>query len=335
MLITLIAIFLILFGGLRATGFDYDLYKNIYKHITIANRNDYLAEFGFAVLASFFKLLSFPYNGFLFALTSICVIIKFPVIKRFSPYPLLSLLLYFSISFIMSDMGQIRNSIALAIVMWGYSDLFKNNERRFIMKVIVACVFHNSAFIILPIYWIIKNISKISPWIIYTSIAFLLPLLFLDIRDVFMRFNDYLPDVFAYKVVAYTESDVYGQRVGFGMTFLLRVGVLFGLFFFRKKGEARYSYYPLLVNLYLAGVIVFILFNSVEQFAVRFTNYFKMLEYIILPMFIVLSKHKGVKFILYLFVCAYAGWSLYKLLTEPELAVQLLPYKSILFNSLH
>ncbi len=324
-----IAVLLILFGGLRATGFDYGMYEDIYKSITLSNRDDSLVEYGFALLLTISKFFHLTFNAFLFILTAFCVIVKFPVIRKYSPYPILSLLLYFPISFLMSDMGQIRNSIALALVLWGYSDLFSNHERKFVVKVFIACIFHNSAIVILPIYWIIKSINKISPWIIYSSIVLIIPLLFVDIRDLFMLLT-FLPQVLIYKIVFYTESEVYGQSVGLGLSFILRILVLIGLFVFKKRGQERYSYYDLLLNLYLAGVIIYILFSSVEQFAVRFTNYFKMLEYIILPMFIILSKKKVLKFGIFFFVSAYAGWSLYKLLTEPELAEQLLPYKSIL-----
>lgn len=330
-IIPIIGLFFIVFGGLRANGFDYDMYEWIYKNLSFKDRADFLVEFGFVILVILFKFLSFSFNAFLFCLTAFCVIVKLPVIKKHSPYVLLSLLIYFPLTFIMSDMGQIRNSISLTIIFWAYSDLFENKERKFIIKVLIAGIFHNSALIVLPIYLIVKNINKISPWVLYTLIVCILPLLFIDSRDIFMQFNSFLPEAFSYKVVAYTESEEYGQRVGLSMTFLLRVIVLIGLFGFRIRGTEKYTYYPLILNLYLAGVIVFILFNSVEQFAVRFTNYFKMLEYFILPMFITLTKNKEGKFLIYLLVCAYAFWSLYKLMTIPEMAEQLLPYKSILF----
>lgn len=324
-----VGIFIVLFAGLREIGYDYSRYNEFYSFLSFNNRSEYLVEFGFTALIVFFRFLGAPFFLFLSLVALFCVSSSFNFFKKLSPLPLLSIFIFFPITFMISDMGQIRNGIALAFVMWAYVDLFQNKEKLFFSKALIACLFHNSAIIVIPIYLIIKYFKKPSTLLLSVLFIILISFMFIDIRDYLIRYIQYFPSTFQDKIIFYTHSDLYGEKLGFNISLISRIIILVILYLFRDTGEEKFPFYTMLLKFYFAGVVIYILFNSIAEFAIRFSNYFKMLEYLILPMFIIMTKNKVIKIFIYIFIFLYVGWSLYKLLIDPELSSAFLPYKCI------
>lgn len=233
--------------------------------------------------------------------------------------------------FFVTDMGQIRNAVAYSIVMFAYIDYIDNRIKRAWVLFIIACFFHNSAFILIPAFILLKYIKNFSfKWVLIILIA-LLPLVIFDMRDSFNYIIPYMPPDLGLKFSAYIYSTSWGKQLGINMSFILRIIVLLLLFVFRKKGVEKIPYYNTLLNIYTLGVFIFMSFNSIQEFAIRFGNYFKFLELIILPTFVYLTKDRLLKLFIYIAVVMYAIWSLYKLLADPGESLYFIPYKSILF----
>ena len=110
---------LILFFGLRGyIGYDWYSYKpNFDKMVTIGELlkgNTQVLysgyELGFQIYTSFIKTLTNNYFIYNFINVSVDFIILYFVIKRFSKYPILSLLLFFSIYGVALEIDMIRNA---------------------------------------------------------------------------------------------------------------------------------------------------------------------------------------------------------------------------------
>jgi len=332
-ILIIIGFILVLFAGTREIGFDYDQYVDMYKVISVTDPfyGIYMIEIGYAFLTSFFNFLGFSFHGFLFSLTSFFIITRLYFFKSLSPYPFLSILLYFTTMFLVTDMGQIRNAVAYAIVMLAYVDYINERKNKFWIKIFIACFCHNSAIILIPALLFLKYFNNFSfKWVLAVFII-LLPLNVIDIRIYFQYIIPYLPTDLGIKFNAYLYSTAFGQQLGFNMSFILRSSILFLLFSYRKRGIEKIPYYNWLLDMYVIGVFIFMAFNSVQEFAIRFGNYFKFLELIILPIFVYLTKDKLLKIIIYIIVVMYAIWSLYKLLADPGEGLYYIPYKSLIF----
>ena len=115
---------LILFFGLRGyIGYDWYSYKpNFDKMVTIGELlkgNTQVLysgyELGFQIYTSFIKTLTNNYFIYNFINVSVDFIILYFVIKRFSKYPILSLLLFFGIYGVALEIDMIRNAKSIML----------------------------------------------------------------------------------------------------------------------------------------------------------------------------------------------------------------------------
>ncbi|MHB8206513.1 EpsG family protein [Mucilaginibacter sp.] len=323
-------VFLIFFAGFREVGFDYANYHDIFDTVNFSNYSENTIEVGFASLVEFIHFINLPFSFFLFLVALLSIGLKGAFIKKYSPYYFFSLLIYFTVNFLLSDMGQIRHGLAMSIVLLSFYDIFNKNKKGFFIKVFIAYLFHSSAIIVLPAYFI-ANIKKVTIWHIVIPLLFLIPFLFIDIKSELVQLAIYLPSQIQSKVAYYTTSEEFGEQLGFNMTMVLRIMIIGGMLYYYKEGEQKIKYYRQIFLLYIYGTILFMLFNSIAEMAIRFSNYFKILEFIILPMLVTLGKSLTEKHVIITFIVLYAAWSIYKMIFDPITSIQYLPYKNVLF----
>jgi len=323
---------LILFAGLRVGGYDFDNYHGIFHGLSFGNNNDDLldsiTEPGFSLLAKLFKVLNLPFGIFILLFACVAVSLKSKYFLSYSEYPFFSLVIYFSVAYLIKDMGQIRHGLAMAIILVSFTYLFKKKLKGFLFFVGLAFMFHASAIIVLPAYWFAK--LKIKP-VTYALVSFiLLPLLFFDLRPVFLSLigYTYLPQIQS-KATLYLYSDQFGSPLGFNISIVFRLVILGLLVLFAKAGNKRYNYYDDLAKLYFYGIILYIVFNSVSDFAIRTSDYFKLLDCIILPFFVYLGNRRIERSFIFSILLLYSLWSVYKLFTAPDFIESYLPYKTV------
>ncbi|HEY5406521.1 MAG TPA: EpsG family protein [Ginsengibacter sp.] len=154
-LLIFITLSLALLAGLRGqeVSRDYLPYQYAFDNIqefigngSIMNFGIYEPGFiGIVILFKFFFIQNYGVAIMLFfAIGSVAM--KIFVIDRFSINPYLVILLYFSHYFIIHEMTQIRIGFASAIFLVSLIFYFKNNYKAYIGMILVATMFHYSAF---------------------------------------------------------------------------------------------------------------------------------------------------------------------------------------------
>lgn len=323
--------FLILFGGFRMVGFDYDNYQRLFDEVDFLNYKENTIEVGFAAIISLFRYLYIPFNFYLFFIALVSVSLKARFINDFSPYCITSLLVYYTVNFLLSDMGQMRHGLAMSIILMAFYDIFKTNKKGFFSKVFVAYLFHSSAIIVFPAYFI-ANLKKVTLWHLLIPMLFALPFMFIDIRAILLVLALFSPENIQSKIAYYTTSEEFGAQLGFNLTTLFRFVILITMYVYYDKGIRFVKYYKQFFLLYLYGTLLFMVFNSVAEMALRFSNYFKILEFVILPMFISLSRSIFEKHLIIAIIIAYAIWSIYKMLFDQYTSVEYLPYRNLILG---
>lgn len=82
-------------------------------------------------------------------------------INKYSKNPTLSLVIFVTMGFMAGTMSQIRQYIAWAICVYSIKFIIDNKPAKFICFTIIAMLFHISAIIFLPLYWLSK--IKLTP----------------------------------------------------------------------------------------------------------------------------------------------------------------------------
>jgi hypothetical protein len=148
---------LISFAGLRKVGLDADSlnYQNLIALNLDPNEFNLIdKEPGFWLILLFSRLLFVDQlQGLFLVFASLSVIFKLRFIKKYSSFPMLSVLLYISFFYVLHELTQIRTGIATAIFLFALYDLSSGQRSKFFIKIFISCLFHYSAIVafLLPI----------------------------------------------------------------------------------------------------------------------------------------------------------------------------------------
>ena len=174
----------IIFFGLRYyTGADWHDYIIYFNNVTW---DDTRYQFGYKILNIICKSIINNYFFVQFIASSIfiCAISKFFIsYSRWSFVCIfLSLVLYFSTLF----MAQVRQSLAIAIILFGSKFLFEKKNILFVISVLIASLFHITALFSLTLFFLKIPFSRRIRLILFASSFILLKfpeLIFLSIES--------------------------------------------------------------------------------------------------------------------------------------------------------
>ena len=155
------SLFLILFflSAFRVdTGTDYPNYVNLYRLIGSGDKDWLTIEPGFAILVQF--LYGFSEDSRLFFLVTTAVIIGFffRSFRDYSPYPIFSVFIFVGFYHYFNSLNIIRQYMAMSIVIFlGTRFLIKGNQLKFFASIVLAALFHVSALIFFPLYYVLRK----------------------------------------------------------------------------------------------------------------------------------------------------------------------------------
>lgn len=185
--LTLCCIELILLAGFRGytIGADTETYLkalDYYGHYSIRTLLtmkpvwQYTFETGYFALMKLNILFGLGKTGFLFIVALIIYIPIFVAIKKYSPYPYISILCYFAFQLFGYSLGIFRQMIAISILLCGWRYLVERRFVKYLLVVGLAMLFHTTAIVALALYFLYgvkwKNISLFLPVAEITLLVF-------------------------------------------------------------------------------------------------------------------------------------------------------------------
>ena len=282
-------ILLFLFAGLRyEIGYDYYSYRDIYNAVHLGNLTKLDLEIGYTVFNLIIKTLGLGFQVVLILIAAFSLFFKYEAIKKYSVYPFISLIIYFSSNFIIQDFGQIRQGLAVAMTLYSISAIKDRKLVKFLAMMTIAVSFHYSAILFLPFYWIgnIKLSYKKMGIILAASVVLYIAIVLGGIEFVFTHVirSEYI----LYKFKAYS-----GEPMGFfAFTFIFRVFIFAAFVKLEEKIRPACRYYDILRNGYFIAIVLYIVFNTNEGLATRGALYYKMFELFLIPYIIYGVKDK-------------------------------------------
>jgi hypothetical protein len=165
-IISFLSILLIIFAAIRPENFDRD-YNN-YNYMF--NDPYFLVEPTFLIISSFIHKYLYSEIIFLFTIYAFLgVSIKILAIRQISKLFYFSLLIYFTNFYLLHELTQIRVGVASGILLLCIKPIFEGNLKKFIFFVFFASLFHYSALIIFPL-WFLRRLN--NSWILGYIIPF-------------------------------------------------------------------------------------------------------------------------------------------------------------------
>lgn len=268
-----ITVFFFLFVGLRGAGYDYLSYEFLYN--LFKNGGEKAVEPGFILLCEMLP----NYRSLLIVIAFFSMIPSLWYLYKYSPLFFFSLLLLNTTFLLPTFMGQIRQGLAMAITFIAVFNISYWSKKYFVLLTILAALFHSSALLVLLILFIPKKIKSFKYYIfiilgaiIFSKASSLLLNYFFQLFPAGGLIRD--------KVFFYSETEDY--VLGLNAAILIRLVVFFLCFW--RKNKIKETFFPLLLNIYLYSIVIFLILGIVPQVGGRASLYFSFYELFLVPM---------------------------------------------------
>ncbi|MFV1456172.1 capsular biosynthesis protein [Bacillus mycoides] len=294
---------LVLVSGLRNNIGDTYFYMHAYK-VTDFNWENVQdsKNIGFSILQMILQMYTSDPQVLIFVTALITNILIVAVLYKYSRMIDLSLYVYIASGMYLVSMNGVRQYLTAAIIFAATKYILDGNWKKYFLIVLFASTFHQSALVLIPIYFVVRR----KAW---STITFIL--LFLAVLIV-IGFNQFAEIFFA------TIGDTqYGHYKDFqeGGANVLRVAVdatpLILAFIGRHKLRELFPQSDYIVNMSLLGLIFMIISTQNWIFA-RFSIYFGLYQLILISWVVKLFTDKDQKFIYYAVLVCYFIYFVYE-----------------------
>lgn len=267
----------------ETVGIDTAAYFNIYDIIKYMPDNTYISE-KIQPFYVFLNKISDFFNGgpslTLFFAAAITLYLLLSTILRFSTNISLSLAIFFSLELFFFMHNVVRQAIAVSIVFYSIRYIISRQLLLFLIMIFIASMFHISAIIFLPFYFIaglgINYICLILAWL--TSLAFLIDSSLISL--LFGEITPYLPAQYEY--FANREDVLVENSQSLGLTQMFKQIVFILLIYVYPKIKASRNNSTVLL-LALISIILSNIFYHIGLIN-RINSYFSIFLILALPL---------------------------------------------------
>lgn len=207
----LIGATLISVAGLRyRVGVDYISYFNSFetRAATVLDSILSFEEPGLNIIAYFINILGGNGYTFIFILSFFTIALVLKTIYRECYSVLNSLMLYFLIGAWHGSFNGVRQYAASAILFWGHKYLYEKNFYRYTLIVLIATMFHFSAIVMIPIYFLVNRKFNMKQVVLLIVAALAMQEFYSVVWDVLEKYKGHDLQVYTYMM-----SDVSLLRV--------------------------------------------------------------------------------------------------------------------------
>lgn len=310
---------LILVGGLRwETGTDWNSYYNFFTNNYIYD--DFISsefEYLYSILAFTIKQLSQSYTVFLLFFCFLTISLKLYGFCKISDYNFifLTILLYYANQ--LGDVSANRQSLAMSFALIGFYFIINKRLILFIITTYVAFLFHTSAIVFfLAIPLIYADITR-KKLILFILLGFCIGLFITSTGTNSLIFNLLIGGEghIASKISVYQEINEIGNsstgsaidpKISYILGLSRRSLVLIPALLFYDKLSLAHKNFKILINMYVFGSLIYLIFSPIIQVLNRLSSYFDLAEFFILPLFITLPKQKYIRIFIYTILVLFA-----------------------------
>lgn len=214
--VSLLILFLItvFFIGLRYyTGSDWSGYINYFNTVSWDNNN---YEFGYKILNLFVKN---TVNNYFFVQFLATLFFSFSVFRFYykynNQYLFLSIFLAISLFFSSLFMAQIRQSLAIGVLLFGTRFLLDGRWIKYCICVFIAALFHKTAVFAFVFFLFCVDVPKYV-WVLLISLSLMLMQFPGIIANGLLFLSQFLPNNLQEVVISYLGSEVFGGTTELG-----------------------------------------------------------------------------------------------------------------------
>lgn len=295
-LTAIVMVTFVLIAGLRNNIGDTFFYMYSYT-LSDFTWEEVMAEkdIGFGILQMILKSFTNDPQLLIFITALVTNVLIVYVLYKYSKLFELSIFIYITSGLYIVSMNGVRQFLASAIVFAASKFLFEGNWKKYFLVVAFGSLFHGSALILIPIYFIVRRKAWTSSTFVLLTLAVILIIGYSVISDAI------------FTAIADTH---YGEYQNFqeGGANVIRVAIsaipLIFAFIGRDKLREIFPYGDYVVNMSLLNFVVMAVATQNWIFA-RFTIYFGLYNVILMSWVISLFAKRQQKFMYYIILGFY------------------------------
>lgn len=305
----------ILIGGFRyGVGTDYNNYIGIFKQYAQLDINEFIQENGLGEIA-FFMLNKVAYSitGDVRLVFLVCTIITvtffYLALIRLKVKYLGLVFFLFLLTIFPMTLNAVRQGVAISIVLYAMTFILDRSFWRYTLLVILAGLFHISALLVLPFYFVGRYVDvkrkQFNKEYILSKGRLLLRVLMIGLIAGLIALNVF---TIVLSIPGFERYDLYlmYDDEGANYTFFVKLALLLLIVICARytifKGDYRLN------SLLVMGAtieIVFLIVGFISPFIKREALYFSPFLIMLLPNFIDMFNTKGLRYAVYTAILLY------------------------------
>lgn len=280
-------------------GTDTQNYRWLYEafgNMSFEMAFQHIKDVGFIFFFQSASKLGFSFRSVLFLQSLFYISAITYIIKKYSKIPALSYWFFITMGYFIFS-TTMRQAIAMSITLLSYDLIKRKKMWSFILCIIIASLFHLTAIVFLPAYWIDKfKYNRKTLLLIISIIAIVF--IFREKISIFML---------SYANSAYTSTNTGGYFLILFLVGLLALGIIYKMRFL-IDGNNKLLFFM------IAGALALLPIAKVNPAVFRIANYYQVFIILYIPNLIACIEDKMMKFILtYFFLILGAYYFYFKL----------------------
>ena len=273
--------FLTIFIGLRFwIGADYGIYFRAYHdlgkkldtpdilNIVIEGKEQVHMEWLYLLFSNITYEAGFSFYIFTFLLAIVSISIKYKAFTEHSVYPAFAMLLFMYPTLLISDGGQMRQGMAMAILLFSFRYIKERKLLMFLSIAYLAISFHTSSAVFIIAYWIVLIPMNSTRILIVVLVCIALsPLKLYQ----YVSLLDSLASTGVYSgFQSYETLDIEETSVRFiKLSDLICILYTYFLVTYDKAACQKIPYYEYMRNIGVLGICLYFIFRWNEIFSSR------------------------------------------------------------------
>jgi hypothetical protein len=237
---------------------------------------------------------------------------------RYSTYVLLSILLYFVHTYLYRDMNQVRAGIAAAIGLFLIAQIHNREHIKSYRTLLLSGLFHVAALsLMIPYLLSFFQVTRKKVILLY---AFSLGLGIIGVGRILVKLLPASGYLFV-KIAGYASDQSYGAALKlYDLTNVKNLFILLVVLVYWKRLKAIIPYFETLVLFLAVSASWRLAFSDLGIIAGRVATFFDIVEVIVIPYFICISRYKWMTvsaIVLYAFMTLYLNLYTVKISPQP------------------
>ena len=236
------------------------------------------AEMGFYYIGVIVKTFTSNVAIYFLVVALLSFFFLYKAFDKYCLYPIFGICAYISRFYLARNFIQIRAGLSYAIILMAVQYITKRDWKRYFAWVFVAYLFHHSALIAVPLYFLCMLDIKKKHIVMGLGMAFVIAAFFSNVVRSMVADNASDLDVTTYVEEGYQRDWGLSNPMIYFQTFLLLVYT-----FTENRMRLTTSHYLTIRNAYFYSTLILITLSCYTALSGRVSSQFATLEMVIIP----------------------------------------------------